>query len=100
MRGDTPIYRHSLPKADALIMFDPLERPGNDIRFTPLWYISGTLILAAGITLFFTSHRAVADILNIAGCLVFIFAGYRNKRDTTKPLTLGLTSSRKKTSFL
>jgi threonine/homoserine/homoserine lactone efflux protein len=79
-------------------MFDLLERPENNIGFTPLWYVSGTLILAAGITLFFTSHRIVADILNIAGCLVLIFAGLRNKRDATKPLALGPTSSSKKTS--
>jgi threonine/homoserine/homoserine lactone efflux protein len=80
-------------------MFDPIQKRENDIRFTPLWYISGGLILAAGITLFFTSHRIVADILNIAGCLVLIFAGLRTKQQTTKPLTLGLTSSRKKTSL-
>ena len=81
-------------------MFETIERSENEIRLTPLWYISGVLILAAGITLFFTSHGAVADILNIAGCLVFIFAGLRTKQETTKPLTLGLTSSRKKASFL
>jgi threonine/homoserine/homoserine lactone efflux protein len=81
-------------------MFDPIERSENDIRFTPIWYVAGALILAAGITLFFTSHRAVADILNIAGCLVLIFAGLRSKRDATKPLTLGSTSSRKKVSIL
>jgi threonine/homoserine/homoserine lactone efflux protein len=80
-------------------MFEPIGRSEDDIRFTPLWYISGALILAAGITLFFTSHRAVADILNIAGCLVLIFAGLRTKRETTKPLTPGLTSPRKKTTF-
>jgi threonine/homoserine/homoserine lactone efflux protein len=80
-------------------MFEPIERSEDDIRFTPLWYISGALILAAGITLFFTSHRAVADILKIAGCLVLIFAGLRTKQETTKPLTLGLTSPRKKTTF-
>jgi threonine/homoserine/homoserine lactone efflux protein len=80
-------------------MFETFERSENEIRFTPLWYISGTLILAAGITLFFTSHSAVADILDIAGCLVLIFAGLRTKQETTKPLTLGLTSSRKKASF-
>jgi hypothetical protein len=78
-------------------MFDPVERSENDIRFTPLWYISGGLILAGGITLFFTSHSAVAGMLNIAGCLVLIFAGLRTKQQTTKPLTLGLTSPRKKT---
>jgi threonine/homoserine/homoserine lactone efflux protein len=81
-------------------MFDPIQKPEDGIGFTPLWYISGALILAAGITLFFTSHRVIADILNIAGCLVLIFAGLRNKRDTTKPLALGLTPSCKKASIL
>lgn len=81
-------------------MFDPIERSENDIRFTPIWYVAGALILASGITLFFTSHRVTADILNIAGCGILVFAGYRNKRDTTKPLTLGLTSSRKEVSIL
>ena len=81
-------------------MFEPIERSEDDIRFTPLWYIAGTLILAGVFTLFFTSHYSVAQLLNISGMGVFIFAGYRNKRDTTKPLTLGLASSRKKASIL
>jgi threonine/homoserine/homoserine lactone efflux protein len=79
-------------------MFEPIQKPENEIRFTPIWYVAGALILAAGITLFFTSHRVLADILNIAGCLVLIFAGLRSKRDATKPLTLGSTSPRKKIS--
>jgi hypothetical protein len=81
-------------------MFDPIEKSEDDIRFTPIWYLAAALIIAAGITLFFTSHRVTTDLLNIAGCGVLVFAGLRNKRDTTKPLTLGLTSSRKKLSSL
>jgi threonine/homoserine/homoserine lactone efflux protein len=81
-------------------MFEPIEKSEDDITFTPIWYVAGVLILAAGIMLFFTSHRAIADILNIAGCFVLIFAGLRSKRDATKPLTLGSISSRKKISTL
>ena len=81
-------------------MFEPIERSVDDIRFTPLWYIAATLILAGVVTLFFTSHHSVAQLLNISGMGVLIFAGYRTKRDTTKPLTLGLTSSPKKVSIL
>jgi hypothetical protein len=80
-------------------MFESIERSKNDIRFTPLWYISGALMLAASITLFFTNHAAVGDILNIAGCLVLIFAGLRTQQERTERLTLGLTSPRKKTTL-
>jgi hypothetical protein len=77
-------------------MFEPIEKSEDDIRFTPLWYVAGALILTGAIMLFFTSHNSIAGFLNMSGCSVLIFACYRNKRDTTKPLTLGLTSSRKK----
>jgi threonine/homoserine/homoserine lactone efflux protein len=79
-------------------MFEPIEKSEDDIRFTPVWYVAAALILAAGIALFFTSHRITAGVLNMAGCAVLVFAGYRHKRDATKPLTLGSTSSSKKTS--
>ncbi|HXN97917.1 MAG TPA: hypothetical protein VN881_02525 [Candidatus Acidoferrales bacterium] len=81
-------------------MLDPFERSEDDIRFTPLWYIASALILAGAITLFFTSHNSVAGFLNMSGCGIGLFASYRNKRDTTNPLTLGLTSSRKKSSSI
>jgi hypothetical protein len=74
----------SFEKGGELTMFDLIQNPEKGIGFTPLWYISGALILAAGMTLFFSSHRVVSDILNIAGCLVLIFASLRSKQEATK----------------